>query len=311
MGPRTTTIGNDRVGDRQVDRRSVFIGAAGAAAAGFAARVGTLIPAAAQDASPAAATGGRATFVLVPGQWTGAFVWHKVAPLLRAAGHDVYPVTCTGLGERAHLASASIDLDTFVTDVVNVLEHEDLRDVTLVGHSFGGMIITGVAERAPERLARIVYFDAQTPADGQNSYDADMQSEVDTNKAIAADLAGGMAIGKPGFRPVFPDIVTWLRGAIKDPAEADWFIGKLVPHPELTNLQPVKLGNPKAAALPRAFILCTADKDLNANPQTDPYVLTVQRVRSDPNWRVLEIADTHMANLNVPQAVADALISLV
>src|SRR5690242_12954130 len=191
MGPRTTTIGNEFVRDRQLDRRAVFIGAAGAAATGLAARVNSPIPAEAQAATPAATGNGRATFVLVPGQWTGAFVWHKVAPLLRAAGHDVYPITCTGLGDRAHLASAAIDLDTFITDVVNVLEQEDLHDVTLVGHSFGGMIITGVAEKAPERLARIVYFDAQTPADGQNSYDADMQPEVDTNKAIAADLAGG------------------------------------------------------------------------------------------------------------------------
>jgi hypothetical protein len=84
-----------------------------------------------------------------------------------------------------------------------------------------------------------------------------------------------------------------------------------VPHPLLTNLQPVKLGNPVAAALPRAFILCTADKDMTAEPQLDPYVLTVDRVRSDPNWRVLELADNHMVNLNDPQATAEALLSLL
>src|SRR5262245_50424689 len=123
---------------------------------------------AARAPAPAAAKSERANFVLVPGAWTGAFVWHKVAPLLRAAGHDVYAVTCTGFGDRVHLASAAIDLDVFVTDVVNVLEYEDLHDVVLVGHSFGGIIITGVAERAPERLARLVYLDADLTADGQN-----------------------------------------------------------------------------------------------------------------------------------------------
>ena len=219
-------------------------------------------PTAAQDASPAAAEGGRATFVLVPGQWTGAFIWHTVAPLLRAAGHDVYAITCTGLGDRVHLASPAIDLDTYITDVVNVLEYEDLHDVILVGHSFGGMIITGVAERVPERLAQLVYLDASVPADGQNSYDADFIDEEAKLEAIAADIAGGMEAGMPGFRPVSPEIVEWLRGAITDPAEAEWFIAKLVPHPLLTDLQPVRLGNPAAAALPRAFILCTADKDL-------------------------------------------------
>ena len=261
--------------------------------------------------SRAAAQDAPATFVLVPGQWTGAFVWHTVAPLLRAAGHDVYAVTCTGLGDRVHLASPAIDLDTHITDVVNVLEYEDLHDVILVGHSFGGMIITGVAERVPERLAQLVYLDASVPADGQNNYDADCISEEAKQEAIVADIAGGVEAGMPGFRPVFPAIVEWLRGAITDPAEADWFIAKLVPHPLLTNLQPVKLGNPAAAALPRAFILCTADKDLEAEPQTDPYVLTVERVRSDPNWRVIELDDNHMVNLNDPQATAEALLSLV
>src|SRR6476620_4249116 len=110
-----------------------------------------------------------ATFVLVSGQHCGAWSWKKVIPLLRAAGHDVYATTGTGLGDRVHLASPSVDLDTHITDVVNVLEFEELRDVTLVGWSYGGMIITGVAERVPERLAQLVYLDALVPADGEDS----------------------------------------------------------------------------------------------------------------------------------------------
>jgi pimeloyl-ACP methyl ester carboxylesterase len=267
--------------------------------------------AAAQNGISSTSEGNKATFVLVPGQWTGAFVWHSVAPLLRQAGHDVYPVTCTGLGDRVHLASAATDLDGFITDVVNVLEYEDLHDVILVGHSFAGMIITGVAERVPERLARIVYFDASVPVDGQNFYDADYVDEAAKQDAIAYEIAGGMEAGTPGFRPLFPEVVEWLQGAITDPDEAEWFISKLVPHPLLTNQQPVKLGNPAAAALPRAFILCTGDKDLTADPQMDAYVLTVERVRSDPQWQVIELDNTHMANLNDPQGTAEALLSLV
>jgi pimeloyl-ACP methyl ester carboxylesterase len=264
-----------------------------------------------KTSAASASQNGKATFVLVPGQWTGAFIWHRVVPLLRAAGHDVYAVTCTGLGERVHLASAAIDLDTFITDVVNVLEYEDLHDVTLVGHSFGGMVVTGVAERAPERLKQVVYLDASVPADGENDYNIDFGSGEAYDAAVAADIAGAMEAGMPGFVPVFPGVIEWVQSMVTDPAEAEWFIAKLVPHPQLTRLQPVRLGNPAAAALPRAFILCTADKDMQADPQTNPFVLIAERARSDPNWRVLELDNNHVVNLNDPQATAEALLSLV
>src|SRR5215212_9811239 len=101
-----------------------------------------------------------ATFVLVPGGWCGGWIWKKLSPLLRAAGHDVYTPTPTGLGERAHLARPDVDLDTHILDVVNVVVFEDLRDVILLGWSYGGMVITGVADRAAERLAQLIYFDA-------------------------------------------------------------------------------------------------------------------------------------------------------
>src|SRR5438132_4781326 len=109
-----------------------------------------------------------ATFVVVPGASAGAWSWNRlVIPMLRRKGHDVYAVTLTGLGERIHLASPEVDLETHIQDVVNVLFYEDLRDVVLVGHSYGGMVITGVADRAPERLRQLVYLDAAVPSDGQ------------------------------------------------------------------------------------------------------------------------------------------------
>jgi pimeloyl-ACP methyl ester carboxylesterase len=300
MIDRTTTMLDDAAGGPRIGRRTVLGGAASAAAAGLATRLGAPATASAQS--------GKATFVLVPGQWTGAFVWHTVAPLLRAAGHDVFSVTCTGLGDRVHLANATIDLDTFVTDVVNVLEYEDLHEVILVGHSFGGMIITGVAERVPERLAQLVYLDADLPAAGQNYYDASFITEEPKNEAIAADIAEGMEAGMPGFGPVSPGVVEWLQSAITDPAEADWFIAKLVPHPELTRLQPVQLENTAAAALPRAYIFCTEGK---GDAATDITVRIAGQVQSDPAWTYLELADTHMVNLNDPQGTAEALLSLL
>ena len=112
-----------------------------------------------------------ATFVLVHGGWAGGWQWREIASLLRAAGHDVFTPTLTGLGERVHLASPDVGLDTHIQDILMVLEYEDLHDVILVGYSYSGMVITGVAERAPERLAHLVYLDAYVPRDGQSLLD--------------------------------------------------------------------------------------------------------------------------------------------
>ncbi len=311
MVDNTRIVRNDNGGSQRLDRRVLLGGAGGAAVAGIATRLGMAAPAAAQPATPATAKGGRATFVLVHGLWGGAWIWRDVIRLLRAAGHEVYAATATGLGDRSHLADPGIDLDVYITDVVNLLAYEDLRDVTLVGWSFGGVTVTGVAERVPERLAQVVYIDGDIPANGENFYDADSPSKESRNEALVADVTAGVQAGKPGFRVVTPDIEAWIRGEVKDRAVADWVLSKLTPQPMLTLLQPVRLGNPAAAALPRAFVLCKGDKDLQANPQTDPYVLTVQRVRSDPNWRVVELADGHLAPVNSPQLTAQALMSLV
>lgn len=106
------------------------------------------------------------SFVLVHGAWCGGWIWKHVASALRARGHDVLTPTLTGLGERAHLASPEVGLGTHVEDVVRVLEYDDLTDVVLVGHSYGGMVVTGVGDRVPERLAQLVYLDAFVPREG-------------------------------------------------------------------------------------------------------------------------------------------------
>src|SRR5262249_50696546 len=99
------------------------------------------------------------TFVLVPGFFLGAWAWRPVTAALRAGGHEVHPISLTGLGERVHLSSADVDLETHITDVLNLLRFEDLHDVVLVGHSYGGIVTTAVADRMPERVAKLVYVD--------------------------------------------------------------------------------------------------------------------------------------------------------
>ena len=243
-----------------------------------------------------------ATFVLVHGAWGGGWVWKKVIPLLRAAGHDAYAPTATGLGDRVHLAGSAVDLDTHITDVANVLAFEELTSVTLVGWSYGGMIITGVAERVPERLARLVYLDADVPADGENGYDAELCPE----EVRAVDRAAAETAGTPGFIPVDP-YVDWIESRMPDPADRAWLLAKLVPQPLATYTQPIRLGNAAAAAIPRDFIFCTEGKEDAAEDFTVP---TATRVRSAPGWRYLELADTHMAPINAPQATAEMLLSL-
>ena len=111
------------------------------------------------------------TFVLVHGAWHGGWCWRFVRDLLEKSGHRVHAPSLTGLGERKHLARPDIDLDTHIADIVSLLEMEDLSDVVLVGHSYGGMVITGVADRAPERIGRLVYLDAFVPEDGKCTLD--------------------------------------------------------------------------------------------------------------------------------------------
>jgi pimeloyl-ACP methyl ester carboxylesterase len=109
-----------------------------------------------------------ATFVLVHGSWAGGVVWRQLAPRLRKAGHVVYAPTLTGIGERKHLLNREIDLDTHIQDVIGVIDDEDLSDIVLVGHSYGGMVISGVADRVPEKVASLVYLDAFVPENGQS-----------------------------------------------------------------------------------------------------------------------------------------------
>lgn len=292
----TATMRSDSLGERRLGRRTVLGGAAGAAAAGIATRLSAPALATAQEA--------KATFVLVHGAWAGAWIWRDVIPLLRAAGHDVYATTATGMGDRVHLADPAIDLDVYITDVVNVLEYEDLHEVILVGWSYGGLIISGVAEQVPERLAQLVYLDGNLLEDGQNNYDFFGYND----EGIGFEYREGEAAGWTGFEVVHAGVEEFIRAMTRDPADADWMLSKFVPQPMAASSQPLRLGNPAAAALPHSFIFCTEEK---GSADDDPYVRIAEQLRSDPAWIYRELVANHLAPVNDPQATVEALLSLV
>jgi pimeloyl-ACP methyl ester carboxylesterase len=264
---------NCNEGGATLSRRDVARGGAALAAAALAASGGT--------AASAAAAG--TTFVVAHGAWSSGWAWKKLHAPLTARGHRLVTPSYTGLGERAHLARPEIDLDTHITDVVNVLEFEDLRDVVLIGHSYGGVVATGVADRARERLRRLIYLDAFVPEDGQS----------------LADLTGGEAALRAraldGWRvppnPVPDDT----------PAEdLDWIAARRLNQPLGTLLQPLKLTR-GPLTLPRDYVLCT---------KSDTFRPYAERAR-EAGWPVHELDSSHNPHITVPEALAALLDRIV
>jgi pimeloyl-ACP methyl ester carboxylesterase len=183
------------------------------------------------------------TFLFVPGAWLGGWCWRDVATPLRAAGHLVIDATLTGLGERAHLLNPQIGLQTHVADIVGLLHYRDLNGVSLVGHSYGGIVITAVAEWAPERIRRLVYLDASVPRDGESNDDV-------VGAEMAARLRSDAQSRGEGWRvPPAEYVLTGLTDAMRV-----WVEERLTPHPLRSFAEPVQLRSQAAAALPRAFI---------------------------------------------------------
>lgn len=234
-----------------------------------------------------------ATFVLVHGSNDGGWVWHRLAPLLRVAGHEVYTPTLTGLADRDHLLRCGVDLTTHITDVVSLLFYEDLSNVILVGNSYAGMVITGVAAQAPERLRLLVYLDAYIPEDGQ--------SESDLWPPERRAIAEAAEAATPGLAQAPPPALF----GVTDPALAAWITARMTPQPVATYTEPVPPGNATSTALPRLFIHCTA------NPPTTPDVFGPFAVTARAKgWNVREIATGHLAMLTAPVELAEMLQEL-
>jgi pimeloyl-ACP methyl ester carboxylesterase len=182
-----------------------------------------------------------ATFVLVHGSWHGGWCWQKVAPFLRASGARVYAPTLTGLGERRHLATPETGLSQHIEDVVNVLEFEDLRDVILVGHSYAGLVITGVAEHT-DRVGKLVYLDAIVPEHGESMFSIIPSIEPDFRATADSE----------GFVPSWPA----ENFGVTDPEDLRWITPRLTPLPMLTHAERLDAPRMKAKQLPRSFIHC-------------------------------------------------------
>lgn len=244
-----------------------------------------------------------AAFVLVHGAWAGGWGWRRVAPLLRAHGHDVFTPTLTGLGERVHLANPNVTLDTHIQDIVNVLLYEDLENVVLVGWSYSGLVVTGVLDRVPERLAHVVYLDAEVPRDGESEFDL-AGPEFRDEMEQSARLSGEGWKASPGA-----EIEAFFDAWLPDAETRRWFAAKVgsSPQPIQTFRQPVRLSNPAADPVPRTFIRCPVDGAAWAGIY-DPMV---ERLRNHPRWRVCELASNHLAPLAAPDLVAGALLAII
>lgn len=229
-----------------------------------------------------------ATFVVAHGAWSGGWSWKKLRPLLRAAGHELFTPTYTGLGERLHLATPEVGLETHIQDVLNVLELEDLRDVVLVGHSYGGMVATGVADRAADRIRLLVYLDAFVPRDGQSLTDLLRERQG----------AGPPAPGSGGVEdwrvpPMEPSADT-------RPEDLAWVTPRRMPQPRKTFEEPIRLTG-AVDRLPRVYIYCTQFRP------GDGFRPFAERAKREPGWRYEEIDATHSPNITAPELLAALL----
>lgn len=232
-------------------------------------------------------------FVLVHGAWHGGWCWQKVAALLRAQGHTVYTPTLTGLGERSHLISADITLDTFVDDVANLIRWEKLCNVVLVGHSFGGLVISGVADALAKQLRQLIYLDAFILPHGLSTFDTLPADTVQKMRQLASKHTVAAVPAPPAHA---------LGLSAKD--ELDFIAGRLTPQPLSTyesalNLQNSHIGN----HLPCTYISCTS-------PAFNAVEASKQWAAEQKNWDMQELACGHMAMISAPEALSKLLLEL-
>jgi pimeloyl-ACP methyl ester carboxylesterase len=232
------------------------------------------------------------TFVLVHGAWSGSFGWRKVRPLLAAEGHEIFTPSLTGIGERAHLTSPQVNLSLHVQDIVNMIWYEDLRDITLVGYSYGGMVVTGALDHLGDRVKHLVFLDAFLPTDGQS-----LESLV----------------GRPAEIPEsFPG--TWLREPTPreydDPADAAYAAPRRVGHPGGCFTEPVRLRTPlEDRPISLTYIKATGEPR-PAEGTGGPFWVAADRTRDHRRWRYEEIGTNHMVSFNRPEELARILLDV-
>lgn len=233
-------------------------------------------------------------FVLVHGAWHGGWCWARVLPLLRAAGHAAHAVTLTGVGERAHLLSPEIRLATHLQDVLNLVAVEELDDVVLVGHSYGGVVITGVADtlqrQRPGLLRHLVYVDAVVPFPGESWSSTHAPDVVAGRVAAAEQSSGGLSLSPPDAKAF------GLTGA-----DRDWVNRRQTPQPFAVYRDPLEFDARRISALPRTFVDCTSPPAANV-------AVSRKRARTEPGWQVVELATGHDPMISAPREFAQMLL---
>ncbi len=232
----------------------------------------------------------KSPIVLVHGAWHGGWCWRRVVPLLQAAGHEVFSPTLTGLADRAHLFARTIDLDTHIHDVIGLLESEELTNVVLVGHSYAGAVITGVADRATSRLHSLVYLDAFLPTDGKRM--VDYINPARREATIKAGEANGFV--DP------PDAA--LFGLLPNTADMAWVMRRMTRRPFGTFAQPLRFHHGGGGSLRRTYIHCT-------NPGTGSFDQFANVLRSDPAWIFHEFRTGHDYMVLEPAETARLILS--
>lgn len=233
----------------------------------------------------------RDPFVLLHGACHGGWCWVRVARLLRAAGHEVFTPTLTGSGERAHLLTADVGPATLVQDVVAVLENEELRDVVLVGHSFGALVALGVADRVPHRLRRLVLLDGVVVEPGEPAF-AGLPPEAVAARIAAAEASGGLTYPPPP------------AGAfgLTDPDDLAWVARRLTPQPLRSYSEPFGLRAPLGNGLPVSYVCCT-------DPPY-PAIHSAHTIVRREGWVWRELATGHDAMITAPDATVAELLEL-
>ena len=229
------------------------------------------------------------TFVLVHGAWHGGWCYKRVARLLRQAGHEVYTPTLTGLGERAHLMNRAIDLATHVQDIVGVIRYEELSDVVLCGHSYGGMVITGVAEQIADKIRMLVYLDAFVPENGNSLFD--YMSAEQSGRMRSDAMQNG-----DGYK-VTPISAASLQVNAEDAA---WVDAMCVKHPLATFEQKLALSGRHVSK--RVYILATGH-------EPPLFAQFAERFKDDADWKVVSVPCGHDVMVDRPQELAATLIA--
>ena len=228
-----------------------------------------------------------ATFVLVHGSWAGSVVWRDVAPRLRKAGQDVYAPTLTGIGARKHLLSRQIDLNTHIQDVIGIIDDADLSDIVLVGNSYGGMVISGVADRVPEKVASLVYLDAFVPENGQS-----LLSLLPPNLRLAT-LPGEDWLVAPPTSAAF---------GLKRPEVIALWEGKSSPHPLVTLTQPLQLTGDISRVRRKMYILGT---------EPARFTQFYDKVKNKPGWTVHTLPCTTFMQLEMSDDLTAILLQAI